>query len=53
MSDSEPDREAARNPAGDGIPVDRGETVDLMEPLLVSESSRHRTALTDIERISS
>ena len=28
--------------------ADRGESVDLMEPLLVSESSRHRTALTDV-----
>lgn len=29
-------------------PVDRGESVGLMEPLLVSESSKHRTALTDL-----
>ena len=28
--------------------ADRGESVDLMEPLLVSESSRHRTVLTDL-----
>jgi Fic family protein len=28
--------------------VDRGEVVSLMEPLLVSESSRHRTPLTDL-----
>ena len=28
--------------------ADRGESVDLMEPLLVSESSRHRAALTDM-----
>ena len=28
--------------------ADRGESVGLMEPLLVSESSRHRTALTDV-----
>ncbi len=28
--------------------VDRGESVGLMEPLLVSESSRHRAALTDL-----
>jgi Fic family protein len=28
--------------------VDRGETVTLMEPLLISESSRHRGALTDL-----
>ncbi|ACB93971.1 hypothetical protein [Beijerinckia indica] len=28
--------------------VDRGETIGLMEPMLVSESSKHRTALTDL-----
>jgi Fic family protein len=28
--------------------VDRGEVVSLMEPLFVSESSRHRTPLTDL-----
>src|SRR5579863_5191355 len=28
--------------------VDRGEVVSLMEPLLISESSRHRTPLTDL-----
>ena len=28
--------------------ADRGESVDLMEPLLVSESSRRRAALTDL-----
>lgn len=28
--------------------VDRGEAISLMEPLLVGESSRHRTALTDL-----
>jgi Fic family protein len=27
---------------------DRGEPISLMEPLLVGESSRHRTALTDL-----
>ena len=27
---------------------DRGETVGLMEPLLIGESCRHRTALTDL-----
>ena len=31
----------------DIVAADRGESVDLMEPLLVSESSRHRAALTD------
>jgi Fic family protein len=29
-------------------PADRGELVSLMEPLLVSESSRHRGSLTDL-----
>lgn len=32
----------------DIIAADRGESVDLMEPLLVSESSRHCAALTDL-----
>src|SRR5271169_5276532 len=27
---------------------DRGETVSLMEPLLIAEGSRHRSALTDL-----
>src|SRR5690349_12154313 len=27
---------------------DRGETVTMMEPLLIGESSRHRSALTDL-----
>ena len=43
MSDSEsdfkPDIKAAK---------DLGETTSLMEPLLISETSRHRAALTDI-----
>src|ERR1700761_7175930 len=29
-------------------PIDRGESVSLMEPLLISESSRHRLELTDL-----
>lgn len=29
-------------------PVDRGESVGLMEPMLIGESSRHRTELTDL-----
>ena len=28
--------------------ADRGETVSLMEPLLITESSQHRTELTDL-----
>ena len=37
--DLQPDMKAAE---------DRGETVSLMEPLLISEGSRHRPALTDL-----
>jgi len=29
-------------------PVDRGESPDLMEPLLIGESSNHRAELTDL-----
>jgi Fic family protein len=39
---------ADNNPAKDPDPADRGEGVGLMEPLLISESSKHRTALTDL-----
>ena len=42
MNDMERDAKPAISAA------DRGESVGLMEPLLVSESSRHRTALTDV-----
>ena len=42
MDDMERDAKLANSAA------DRGESVGLMEPLLVSESSRHRTALTDV-----
>jgi Fic family protein len=38
--------EADRKPAISA--VDRGESVGLMEPLLVSDSSRHRAVLTDL-----
>jgi len=48
MSDSEPDIKADKYPARSAVPADRGETIGLMEPLLISESSRHRTALTDL-----
>lgn len=48
MSGSEPDMKADINPAKDAAPADRGETIGLMEPLLISQSSRHRTALTDL-----
>jgi len=48
MSDSKPDIKADKNPAKDKAPADRGESIGLMEPLLVTESSKHRTALTDL-----
>src|SRR5690606_35231581 len=48
MSDSKPDIKADKNPAKDTVPADRGESIGLMEPLLISESSKHRTALTDL-----
>lgn len=48
MSDSKPDIKADKNPAKDKAPADRGEGIGLMEPLLISESSKHRTALTDL-----
>ena len=42
MGDIDADKKPAISAA------DQGESVGLMEPLLVSESSRHRTALTDV-----
>ncbi|WP_043739614.1 Fic family protein [Thioalkalivibrio nitratireducens] len=48
MSDSKPDIKADKSPAKDTVPADRGESIGLMEPLLISESSRHRRALTDL-----
>lgn len=48
MSDSKSDIKADKNPAKDKAPADRGEGIGLMEPLLISESSKHRTALTDL-----
>lgn len=44
MSDSQLDIKADKNLAS----ADRGESIGLMEPLLISESSKHRTALTDL-----
>lgn len=42
-------RKAARVPAKvPANPVDRGESVSRMEPLLLAEGSRHRPALTDL-----
>src|SRR4051812_45921389 len=42
--DIKADTKAATKPTRD----DRGESIGLMEPLLIGESSRHRTALTDL-----
>ncbi len=46
--ESEPDKKAVIKAAVEGRNEDRGETVGLMEPLAVSESSKYRTALTDL-----
>lgn len=43
MSKEEPAREPAKNPA-----KDRGESIGLMEPLLIGEGSPQRGALTDL-----
>src|SRR5215203_5181904 len=43
MVKDKPDIEADIEPA-----TDRGESIDLIEPLLIGESTRHRTALTDL-----
>jgi Fic family protein len=47
MTDSNTDNEAAIE-TGDGTPLDRGEPVSLMEPMRISESSRHRGELNDL-----
>lgn len=44
MRKNEPDKKPATMMAG----VDRGERVDLLEPLLLSQDSRHRLALGDL-----
>jgi hypothetical protein len=43
MSIEKPDKEPAKRPA-----KDRGESIGLMEPLLISEGSPQRGALTDL-----
>src|SRR5947209_15067793 len=48
MGRKEPDIKADTKPATESAQDDRGESIGLMEPLLISESSRHRTALTDL-----
>ncbi len=47
MEDCKPDIKAA-NTAASTEPVDRGECVSLMEPMRISETSRHRANLTDL-----
>ena len=46
MRDTEPDKEPAIPAAT--VRIERDEPVDWMEPLLISENSRHRAALTDL-----
>jgi len=46
--DSESDKKTDIKAVFDGKDKDRGETVGLMEPLVVGESSKYRTALTDL-----
>src|SRR5215831_3527146 len=46
-ADKEPDKKAAKRPVRRRI-VDRGEPTSGMEPMLISESSRHRAALSDV-----
>ena len=48
MCDREPDKKPAIKVAMELAPEDRGETVRLMEPLLIGETSRHRGELTDL-----
>ena len=48
MCDMEPDKKPAIKVAIACGAEDRGETVNLMEPLLISETSRHRGELTDL-----
>ena len=47
MNDFEADIETAMNPDTQEVP-DRGESVSLMEPMKISETSRHRGVLTDL-----
>ena len=48
MSDVKPDKKADLKAAAACDAEDRGETVSLMEPLLIGETSRHRGKLTDL-----
>ncbi len=48
MDDIETAKIAAKSAATAGQPEDRGESLNLMEPLVLSEGSRHRPALNDL-----
>ncbi len=48
MTNKETDNKADMIAEGNTILQDRGESTALMEPLLISEGSRHRTRLTDL-----
>lgn len=48
MCDVKPDKKPDKKPAIGYATEDRGETVNRMEPLLISETSRHRGELTDL-----
>ena len=48
MSDSEADIKSAKKAAKVSTGVDRGETTDQMEPLVLSAGSRHRPPLNDL-----
>lgn len=48
MSNNGADKKADIKTVMEGQAEDRGEALALMDPLLVTESSRHRTALTDL-----
>lgn len=48
MGPPRPDIDADMKTAKVTVPADRGESIGLMEPMLISDSSRHRTALIDL-----
>jgi Fic family protein len=48
MSDFKSDKKADKTLAGKPGAADRGESIGLMEPLLVGEGSKHRAALNDV-----
>lgn len=48
MGEKKPDMKPANSTAKRAVSEDRGESLGLMEPLLVGEGSRHRAMLTDL-----